>query len=242
MPDANRPLSEGKIVALKLLKQALDDARDVRRDRWQFAIRKETLLDAGATVNDLRWLISCRLVEEAREITGPSDPCRVFGGVVDLALHNGACFVLSHGGRVFVRRHLEGRAARKRKSRRRRRALRRHDAQRASSACNSHGNTPPAEAPRLEWRPAEGELHFRGELAWRRGRKVARFEELLLERFTTVNGGCSVANPFGDALEASQQLKETVRRLNKSLLVPTLRFHVHHDGASASWEDRAADA
>ena len=42
--------------ALALLLEAYDDAGDVARDRWDFAVRAADLRQAGASDSALRWL------------------------------------------------------------------------------------------------------------------------------------------------------------------------------------------
>jgi hypothetical protein len=245
MPDPHRPLSQGKITALKLLKEALADAEDAGHDRWQFAIRKDALLAAGSSASDLRWLLSSRLIEEAIEITALKSSERVFRAAPPLALPADGCFVLTYGGVVYVESHILGakgsataggeptprpRAARRR-TRRRSRPLK------PSDEPPSDSQESLAEAPRPQWHPLEGDLYFRGRLVRRCGRKTAKIEERLLEAFADATWNRRVANPFGHRLEDRQQLKEAVRRLNTSLRGALLRFHVRRDGAIAYWQD-----
>jgi hypothetical protein len=92
--------------------------------------------------------------------------------------------------------------------------------------------------PTPEWHPLEGELYYRGELARRRRRKVARLEERVLGAFEEVHWARVIKNPFaGESVDAPEQLIEAIRRLNDSLLVGSLRFHAQDDGALAWWED-----
>lgn len=227
MSDPNRPLSEGKITALKLLKQALDDAEDAGQNIWQFAIRKANLLRSGATVNDLRWLLSRHLIDQAGELTKRGDDQRSFFKITGLHLPDDACFILSHGGKVYVERNgLEAPVLRDK-----------------GDDVASLSRIAPCSSPTPEWRHIEGELCFRGEVVRRRGRKAARLEETLLAQFAKANWASSIANPFrGPRARRRARLIETVRRLNESLLGCTLRFHARNNGEVALWEDCAFGA
>ena len=263
MPDPKRQLSDGKLAALRLLHQALDDAEGAGQDKWQFAIRKAALLAADATVNDLRWLLSWRWIEHASEVSRPGAAARIFEKLPALALPNDACFVLTHLGRVFIEdngpgpddhRHLQQRLMpsalddRRSPARDYRAAAqpkpsspRRHGSRVAPHLAVGRAATQRLPATRLvpEWRIEEGELYFRDELALRRGRKAAKLVELLLTSFQAANWKSAIPNPFIDgASDPAQQIVEAVRRLNDSLLVNTLRFHAHYGGGIVSWDVR----
>lgn len=246
MFDPDRALSAGKLAALKLLKEALDDAEDVGSDRWQFAVRKEALLAAGVSVSDLRWLIVSHLAEANNEITRHGHAQRTFRQTPSLALLDGDCFVLTHLGVVYIRNHLisaNGASLRDRSVIAPRRAPLPRDqhSQRSRRAPDSCGGAPPWDRPRPQWRSTAGELYFRDQLARRRGRKIAILEEFLLGRFAEANWEQSLllALPAGP-IETLGQLKECVRRLNDHMLLDALRFHACAgvNGPIASWEDR----
>lgn len=100
---AARKLSTGKIVALELLARASSDAEDAQKPVWQFAVRLQRLLVAGATESDIRWLIAKRYAEQASEVTRPGDNERSFIGTTAMAFGDNAAIVISHAGLVFVR-------------------------------------------------------------------------------------------------------------------------------------------
>lgn len=108
---------------------------------------------------------------------------------------------------------------------------------RGRSASEPLAAQPADDQPLPDWRPLEGALYFRNQLARRRGRKSAALEESLLAAFAEANWAHAIANPFTDPYEGEAQLIEAVRRLNNHMLVATLRFHAYENGRIAAWED-----
>lgn len=243
MPEPTGALSHGNIGVLKLLMQALDGANGAGRDKWQFAVAKAELEAAGATSSDLCWLVSQRLVDPAVEVTRPGERERTFHSAAD-TLDAHVCFVLSHLGKVYLEQnglaHGAPPAAAKRQSKRKPNRADDRPAKRANGPPeDTEGPAEHAAQPTPQWRPLEGELYFRGERVRRPSRKKARLVEHLLDGFAKAKWARSILNPFDDPGAAREQLKEAVRRLNDSLLIDTLRFHVSRDGMTAWWEDRA---
>ncbi len=243
MPDPNRPLSEGKLAVLKRLKLARDDADDIGEDVRQFAVNINELV---AAKSEVLWLMKARWVHHFYDVTRDGESRREFRAATDAPLRDNSCFVLSDLGRVYVERHIlaangvaqddrkpkPSRRARERPKPRQRRGLKL-----SGEPCSS-GQASASPRPLPDWRPIEGELHFRGELVWQCGRKGAVLVELLLTRFAP-GWPESIVNPFGDTAEAHQQLKEAVRRLNNTLRGSLLQFHVRRNGGLALWKDCA---
>ncbi len=90
-------------AALRYLAEAADFARELGRDRWDFAVEIQTFRELGLTNNDFRWLVCKGLVECQREITAVGDTCRVFQPDCPLSFSENACFVLSEAGLAYMR-------------------------------------------------------------------------------------------------------------------------------------------
>lgn len=93
--------------------------------------------------------------------------------------------------------------------------------------------------PRIRpvWDELTGELWFRGALLRERGRKLAPLEERVLGAFQRARWRRAVSDPLNhdDPASPELQLREAVRRLNRSLKLDWLRFH--SAGLVAWWED-----
>ena len=61
------PIDGNARVALGLLLRAYTFARDAGADVWDFALEIDTLLSAGLTISDLRWLVAKRFAEHGHE-------------------------------------------------------------------------------------------------------------------------------------------------------------------------------
>src|SRR5215218_1967155 len=80
-------------AALAVLHQARDFAAELAVSPWEFAVEWEDLARAGATHNDLRWLIARGLLEHGLEKTRASDARRTFQCPGGRLLRERSCFV-----------------------------------------------------------------------------------------------------------------------------------------------------
>lgn len=107
--ELERAVAEaGSDTALMLLWKAYRYAQDANRDVWDFALELDTLLQAGVTHTDLRWLVAKGFVKHACELAIEATGQRAFGP--DGGLHFAAetCLVLTPAGAQHVRGVLEG--------------------------------------------------------------------------------------------------------------------------------------
>ncbi|MGH7139040.1 MAG: hypothetical protein ACREHD_25115 [Pirellulales bacterium] len=100
----HRQLTNGKIAALRLLKDAYDDAAETNRNVKQFAISGNRLLLAGATESDLRWPLAQRFAEQLLELRREGQHEPSFRAVTGLQLAADGSFVLTYAGKVFAER------------------------------------------------------------------------------------------------------------------------------------------
>ena len=89
--------------ALRLLLDAHQYASLLSQDFWQFAVDLKTLLSAGLSVNDVRWLLCSRFVEHGQETTPHGASQRSFRPVGALGFEGLSSFVLTEKGVAFVR-------------------------------------------------------------------------------------------------------------------------------------------
>ncbi|HEY3966020.1 MAG TPA: hypothetical protein VGM05_15780 [Planctomycetaceae bacterium] len=92
----------GRLIALDMLWQARTIAINSDRTIWDFAIELESLLHAGATLADLRWLVAQGFACHAEEITKAQHTTRRFRPIKSLMIPRGTCFVLADFERSAV--------------------------------------------------------------------------------------------------------------------------------------------
>jgi hypothetical protein len=90
-------------------RSALDQCRDARayarasdHDAWEYAVEMESLVKAGLTPSDLRWMVSQGHLRHAIEVTLLEDSQRRFLPGRNLAFPPGTCFVLSAAGEMLA--------------------------------------------------------------------------------------------------------------------------------------------
>jgi len=85
-------------LALSLLHDAFEAAREARRGAWEFALEIAQLHAAGLSNTDLRRLLCAGLVERAVEQQLTDGASRTFRSLPGLALPPGSCFILTELG------------------------------------------------------------------------------------------------------------------------------------------------
>ena len=97
-------------LALMLLREGAEDAREFRADIWDFAVEIDRLQACGVTNNDLRRLMRAGLVEHRLESRSLRDTERHFRPIPNQCFTKRSCFVLSAAGRSAATAHLEKQA------------------------------------------------------------------------------------------------------------------------------------
>lgn len=90
--------------ALRILQDARACALDLQTSPWAFAIRLDSLLDAGLTMNDLNWLQGKGFIVHAQDLTRPSSSNRTFKHDPTAAFVRRTCFVLTDDGAAYIAR------------------------------------------------------------------------------------------------------------------------------------------
>ncbi len=96
--EPTTPVNPRRALALALLADAHDVARDTGGNLWDFAVEISSFLGAGLTVNDLRWLSAKGYLEHAVESTHIHDPSRTFQPTSNLSFLQRTCFVVTEAG------------------------------------------------------------------------------------------------------------------------------------------------
>lgn len=86
-------------LALALLRQGAEDARECHADLWDFAVEIDRLQACGVTNNDLRRLIRDGLIQHKLEVRSLQDKQRRFRPIANLCFTKRSCFALSAVGR-----------------------------------------------------------------------------------------------------------------------------------------------
>jgi hypothetical protein len=84
--------------AVVQLAEAHDYACDAQADPWQYAVEIESLLELGATGDDLQALVQDGFVVQAREVTRIADTVRRFATPRGSDFTKRTCFVLTDAG------------------------------------------------------------------------------------------------------------------------------------------------
>jgi hypothetical protein len=93
---------------LLLLRDALERARELKHDPWEFAVNIRQLRAAGLTNTDLRWLVCKGYAEHALEGISAGAGRRSFLKLASLALPERTCFVLTAQGFLLAGRRRSG--------------------------------------------------------------------------------------------------------------------------------------
>ncbi|MGH7139960.1 MAG: hypothetical protein ACREHD_29830 [Pirellulales bacterium] len=199
MRDPDRPLSEGKVAAVALLKQAYEDAEDAGREARDFAVAKYELLNAGATESDLRWLLAMHYADAFAEVTPPGATKRQFRGLNEASLPESARLIVTYAGMVYAERN-EIHAC-----------VRRHREMPTGSP-----RRPPAE--RIYWDGRRHELVVDGKVA-KRFSRPAPLQWRVFEGWQKGGWKCPLgfAPPGDPQRDPAQRLRELIAELNRGL-------------------------
>ncbi|HRX80897.1 MAG TPA: hypothetical protein P5307_17635 [Pirellulaceae bacterium] len=200
--------------ALALLLQAHAYAHDAQTDLWQFAIRAEHLHEAGATINDLRWLAVRGYVEHGEETTRRGNAVRSFKRRAGTYFAPKTCFVLTPAGIDLSSTVLP------------------------ASAVFRMASDSPTIQPR--WEAIRRELWL-GDVVVKRLRVPAQNQECVLAAFEEENWPEHIDDPLpvhGD-VDPKRRLHDVINRLNRSQIQPLIGFHGNGNGQGIYWRLRS---
>jgi hypothetical protein len=209
------PVPADVLPALPHLLEAHDYARVLGRDVWEFALELRFLVDRGVSHNALRWLLSRGYAVHQIEEFSPGTMERTFRQVENLALPEGACFVLTLQGVAIARGF-------------------------ASAEMTQHAsaNTHPIHGL-PHWNKELRELRC-GAVLVKKFWRHAPDQELILAVFQEVGWMPRILDPLPGRMDRDphDRLHDTIKHLNQRMQARLLRFHQDHrrDGRGLRWE------
>lgn len=191
---------------LKELLRAWDLALESRSDVWQLAVEISELRSAGLTTVDLHWLLSMGYVQHAVEVTKQDSNRRLFGAAGELQFSDRSCFVLTMAG-ARLARSLD------------------------ASGGKQSGPVPFYDIGRRKL--------WLGDVLVKHLKKWAPEQHKILKAFQRQGWPARIVNPL-TRKPADQYAKihlgEVIKRLNKNLRNPLIRFHGDGSGRGITWE------
>lgn len=219
-------------VALELILEAHEYARDVDRDVWEFAVEIKRLLKAGLSRSDLRWLVCKGYVMHGREVTLDGDNRRRFLSTGELSFTRRTCFVLTEAG-IRLARTVVVPAESSPSG-----LPTTYDVARADA--NGNGQ---AIAATPRWDGDRHELHV-GDRLVKRFRWPASNQETVLAAFEEEGWPVKIDDPLPPQpmLDPKRRLNDTIKCLNRKQKNHVLHFRSDGTGEGVVWEFVEVDA
>jgi hypothetical protein len=206
-------------AGLPLMLEAFDDAQELGRDVWEFALGAGELVAAGLATTDLRWLVATGHAEHARERLGRRGGARDFLPAPALAVTGESCYVLTPGGARFAAARLAELAE----------VSEELFAARSSAPIIARPSAP-------NWDSDRRELAWGG-IVVKRFRLPAANQEVILSAFQEDGWPARIDDPLPqDSFHSPpERLREAVRGLNRAQSQPLLRFGTDGTGRGVTW-------
>ena len=211
-------------AALSALHEALEHARDLETDAWDFSVEISTLRRLKLTNNELRQLVLCGLVEHGIEVTRRDDPARSFRQASRGPLRKESCFVLTADGAQLAEMIDQAEFSRQNNKTT---AAAQHDEPRGFHS----------ELPRSpSWDRNRLELRV-GPTLVRRFNIPATNQESILAAFEEAHWPAHMDDPLPASDDASHivRLQESVEQLNRGQHQPLVKFFCDRGGQTIGW-------
>lgn len=207
---------------LVILLEALESAKELQYDVWEFAVEIQNLRSVGLTGNNLRWLLCKGYVEHAIENTQPKATQRTFQPLGNLMLGEASCFVLTRAGVALVR---QGNSA----------VPAGHDTPNLFRGPSGREAVLVPKVPR--WDATCRELCW-GLTVVKRFRLPASNQVLVLAAFEEEGWPRHIDDPLPSPFDCDpqQRLHDTIKRLNRHQVNPLIRFRANGSGSGIFWE------
>jgi hypothetical protein len=221
VPD-DLPVSGGVRAALKLLRHALDCAKDAQAPPWDFALEIGHLYAAGLTITDLRWLVARDFVEHADETSVHGSEHRSFTPSRGLTFMPITCVLLTAKGAALAAS--ESAAA-------------------SEEIAGANGKSPAGMSAKPQWDPSRRQLSFGGQTI-KQFHVPARNQELILSAFQQQDWPESIDDPLAGEIDIDPRIRlnDAIYRLNNKQLTCLIRFRVNGQGSSVHWSLHASRA
>jgi hypothetical protein len=205
-------------AGLAVLFQAQAYVQELDRDEWDFAVELRALHEAGLTNSDLRWLVCKGYLRHAVETTCPELQSRKFIELLNLALPENTCFLLTEAGVRFLRQFC---------------------GEQVRCTCLSEQSAPvwTEEAMTPYWDSERRELRV-GEVVVKHFRQPAWAQEIVLSAFQEEQWPWRIDDPLPPQLEQDpkRHLNITITNLNRRHKHRLLRFCGDGTGSGIIWE------
>lgn len=209
--DASSTLREGKservIQGLRALQDAYAQALASNQSPWQFSLTGDFLMDTTSlTPTDLKTLQSHGLILHAREIPGQSGVERQFRPIDSVELLGNDCFVLSSS--AFDK----------------------------FSLFDASSVDPGVLKDRPIWRSDTRELWFQDEVVLRIHREAPN-QFAILAAFEEEGWPIQIDDPIpgGSPVDSANRRHDAVKRLNRNIRIPKIKFRDHVSREAVSW-------
>jgi hypothetical protein len=209
---------------LAILLEAIETAKELQLDAWDFAVEIQNLRSAGLTSSGLRWLLCKGYVEHAIETTQAAAAQRTFQPAGNLMLCEASCFVLTPAGVALAR---GGRCHSV--------DWKERGTLNLAQALPDPGAAARPKVPR--WDAACPELHW-GPMLVKRFRLPALNQELILSAFEEEGWPPHIDDPLPNPFQhdPKQRLHDTIKRLNRHQVNQLVRFRADGSGCGIIWE------
>jgi hypothetical protein len=230
--------------ALSVLSRAARYAKELNRDRWDFAVEIDELGGLGLTRSDLRWLMLKDYARHGRETTLPGQPNRSFRHSADLLFSPQSCFVLTDEGlrwaavlrlskddvaRNGARQGVVGMQP----------ASPHERVAGHSEAGSSTVNGSPAECHDVvpTWDPARHRLCVSGRIV-KEYRLPSPNQQMVLTAFEEEGWPPRIDDPLPSSpgIDPKRRLQDTIKSLNRHQRTPLVRFMGDGTGEGVCWE------
>lgn len=209
-------------IALALLTEAYQYARELGQSLWDFAVEIDVMHRAGVTNSDFRWMAYKGMLEHGRETTMVGDANRSFRCGGNLSFNRRSCFVITNCGLGLA---LD---------------------QPTSVELKPRTVEIPTGTTVVNRQPVKDEVpcwdRDRQELRWRDAvvkqfKVPAPNQELILAAFQEDGWPVRIDDPLPPhpELDPKRRLHDTINSLNRSQKLPLIRFLGDGSGQGVRW-------
>ncbi len=210
-----------KTTLLERLREALDTARELQHDAWDFALDLAGLRVAGVSDSEVRWAVVMGMADHRMEVTTAGAQRRCFIDVANLQLTEKSCFVLTRAGERLATEQQLVQAVRVYSP-----AAMPADAQ----ACVAGGPLP-------VWDPNRRQLRVNA-LIVKEFKVPAANQVLVLSAFQELGWPTAIDDPLPPrlGLDRKRRLHDTINSLNRNQRRSLLKFRGKGNGKGVFWE------
>ncbi len=237
-------------AGLGQMARAVEYARELECDVWDFAVEIDRLFALGLTTSDLRWLIKRGFVRHARESTAKQDSVRRFDSPdMNLAFASNTCFVITNEGVEAIQGNVNVKSHRLGQDDYHNRELEVRAGKRISAASDFDEESAPILADRADFGTPDRATNVPnwdhdartlqvGEYTIKRFRVPSPNQESVLNAFQEEGWPHSIDDPLSPVpdQQPKRRLRDTIKCLNLNQAVRRIRFRGDGTGQRVLWE------